>query len=294
MTQYEEEGYCVIRGLVPASSIDALLDVYRETVLPSKQPFFRQNTNRWTRTNINSYGHATDSFRDVHDYPRHPRFCAAVKDILCAPAMQDALREVSGSAKHHLVQSMMFDQNTNTSAHQDWYFLDSMPNGHLFAGWFALEDIHEDAGRFYVFPRSHKLPLDPSGTMDLNELMEKVTRWYEANLDQMHAPALAKGDALFWNSRVIHGSLPTRDERRSRMSLTAHYLPSQYQFGARNAKYPVRMDFDEWQGMKLRRVLGIHKNYSLPARITTDAFAYLYSRPALRKLALSVASLVKR
>jgi phytanoyl-CoA dioxygenase PhyH len=57
----------------------------------------------------------------------------------------------------------LFDANTATPAHQDWWYLDSIPNGHLLAAWIALEDIEEDAGRFYVIPQTHKTVLHESG-----------------------------------------------------------------------------------------------------------------------------------
>jgi phytanoyl-CoA hydroxylase len=291
---YERDGYCVVRGLVAHGDIDRLIDVYRATVLESRKPFFRQSTNRWTHTKRNAYGHATDSFRDPHDYPDYPSFCAAIRDVLCASAVQQALEAITRSEAHRVVQSMLFDQNTNTPPHQDWYYLDSMPNGHLLAGWFALEDIHEDAGRFYVVPGSHKLPLDPDNSLDINAYMKKVEDWFAANASKVHAPALNKGDALFWSSRTIHGSLPTQDERRSRMSATAHYLPSQYQFGSRNAPRPIHVDYEEHNGMKVRRALPIHRHYSLMAKAQTEVFAFMYDRPALRRVALTVASLLKR
>src|SRR5262249_18286654 len=129
-------------------------EVYRRSVLVSSRPFFRQSTNRWTKTHLSPDGYSRDAYRDVHDYPDYPEFCGAVKDILCATEVQAALRSITGRSAHSVVQSMLFDQNTATPAHQDWYYLDSMPNGHLLAGWFALEDIHEDAGRFFVVPES--------------------------------------------------------------------------------------------------------------------------------------------
>lgn len=292
--QYLRDGYCVVRGLIPHDEIDRLLKMYRASVLPSTRPFFRQSTNRWTRTKLNAYGHATDSYRDPHDYPDYPEFCTVIRDVLCASGVQSALREVTQSASHNVVQSMLFDQNTATPPHQDWYYLDSIPNGHLLAGWFALEDIHEDAGRFYVVPGSHQLPFVADNSLDINAYIKTVEGWYAANSSQLHAPALQKGDALFWNSRTIHGSLPTRDDRHSRMSLTAHYLPSQYEFGSRNAPRPIHVDYDVHNGMKVRRSLPIHRRYTLMARAQTEAFAFMYDRPALRKLALSVASFLKR
>ena len=291
---YEKQGYVVVRDLIPHDTIDRLLDVYRATVLRSDKPFFRQSTNRWTYTKLNTYGHAKDSFRDPHDYPDYPSFCSAIRDVLCATPVQEALTTITNSPAHNVVQSMLFDQNTNTPPHQDFYYLDSLPNGHLLAGWFALEDIHEDAGRFYVVPESHKIPFDPSNSLDVNAYMAKVEKWYAENTSRAHAPPLNKGDALFWSSQTIHGSLPTRDERHSRMSATAHYLPSQFQFGSRNAPRPIHCDYDMHNGMKVRRSLDIHRHYTLKARAQTEVFAFMYQRPSLRRVALSIASLLKR
>jgi phytanoyl-CoA hydroxylase len=291
--KYVRDGYCIVKGLVPHDAIDRLLDVYRTTVLKSSKPFFRQSTNRWTYNRVSSHGYALDAYRDPHDYPDYPAFCARIRDVLCHTAVQQALREITQSSAHSVVQSMLFDQNTGTPPHQDWYYLDSMPNGHLLAGWFAMEDIHEDAGRFYVVPGSHRLPFVDENDLDVNEYMKKVVDWYTANKDKIYAPALDKGDALFWNSRVIHGSLETRDKGRSRKSVTAHYLPSQYAFGSRNAPRPIRNEYVEHNGMKVREALPIHKHYSLKARVQTEVFAFMYQRPALRRLALSVASRLK-
>ena len=52
-----------------------------------------------------------------------------------------ALKEVAHPDGHKLMQSMLFDSNTATPPHQDYWYLDSSPSGHLLAGWFALEDI---------------------------------------------------------------------------------------------------------------------------------------------------------
>ena len=39
------------------------------------------------------------------------------------------------------------------------------------------------------------------------------------------APALSKGDVLFWAAKTIHGSLRTTQPTRSRRSFTAHFIP---------------------------------------------------------------------
>lgn len=62
----------------------------------------------------------------------------------------ETISAVTGASRHNLMQTMLFDLNTATRPHQDWYDLDSVPNGSLIAACIALEDIREEAGRFYV------------------------------------------------------------------------------------------------------------------------------------------------
>ena len=162
---YWSAGYCVFRKLVPDEKIDRVLSAYRADILPSTSYFFRQSRHRWAKNSITSHGYAIDSYLGVHDYPQYPRFCEEVRDVLCGLEMRRALSELTGSAEQGLVQSMLFDLNTATPAHQDWYYLDSLPNGHLIAAWIALEDIEETAGRFFIVPKSHLLEFDPSNTL---------------------------------------------------------------------------------------------------------------------------------
>ncbi len=157
---YAENGYYIFQKLIPDSLIDTLLNIYNSEILPSKNYFFRQSSNRWEKNRINEFGYCEESFLNVHDYPNYPAFDAAIKKIIGSPQVREALTQLTGSPEHNLMQSMLFDLNAATPAHQDWYYLDSMPSGHLLAGWFALEDIHEEAGRFYVLPKSHRVDLD--------------------------------------------------------------------------------------------------------------------------------------
>ncbi|MBS0471127.1 MAG: hypothetical protein JSR60_08655 [Proteobacteria bacterium] len=47
---------------------------------------------------------------------------------------------------------------------------------------------------------------------------------------ECRAPALAKGDVLFWNALTVHGSLPTTQPEHSRRSFTAHFIPKSQKF----------------------------------------------------------------
>ena len=231
-TYYSDHGYALVRSVVPNERIDRLLAVYARDLVPSKQRFFRQSTDRYERNKLTSRGYVRQSFLDIHDYGKYSEFSAAARDIYCGKELLQALTEVTGYEKHNLMQTMLFDLNTATWPHQDWYYLDSVPNGQLTGVWIALEDIEEKAGRFYVIPDSHRVDFgakQPGVTLDM--WVERVREYVERNRSSLYAPPLKKGDVLFWNSRTVHGSLPTQDETYSRKSLTAHYLPNHLEFG---------------------------------------------------------------
>jgi len=280
---YEQKGYYVCPNLIPHPLIDRLLEQYKGKIVASSQPFFRQSSNRWSKNSITEHGYVVESFLNVHDYPKFPDFSELAKQIYCLPAVREVLTQLTGHPEHNLVQSMLFDLNTKTPAHTDSYYTDSIPYGHLLGGWFALEDIHEDAGRFYVVPQSNfvEFELTEEERLSNGPYMKKVREYLDNHLDEIHAPALKKGDVLFWNSKTVHGSLETCDPKHSRKSLTAHYLPSQYPFGSRYATSPIPLEYSNYDGMRCMIAPDSRKNYSLVAKLKTDLQQYVWYRPKL-------------
>ena len=123
---------------------------------------------------------------------------------------------------------MLFDKSTGTIDHADTWYLDTNPRGNMIAAWIALEDIHKSAGRFFVYPKSHKLniPENINKTIKDNYLYAKfMNKFVKENNLKKFAPAMKKGDVLFWHPFTIHGSLSQTDNKYSRKSLTAHYHP---------------------------------------------------------------------
>ncbi len=222
------------------------------------------------------------SFLDIHDYSDFGDFSRAALDIYCSDEVLGALRAITGEASLNLMQSMLFDANTATPPHQDWWYLDSVPAGHLLAGWVALEDIHEDAGRFYVLRDTTAIDLR-QGDADLahSTWLERMQQYLDSHREQLVAPALHKGDALFWNSRTIHGSLPTADARHSRKSITAHYMPSRMTFG-NLFKVKDYIAYKEFRGVKHFKN---QPDYSLPNSLKNEVKRLVYDHPrALRAL----------
>jgi phytanoyl-CoA hydroxylase len=158
--------------------------------------------------------------------------CDLALGIITSNSIQDCLKYIHSSDEFSLVMSMFFDQNLGTPAHQNSYYLDSLPHGNLTAVWIALEDIDKRAGRFYVIPKTqnHFFELSSDEIKFSDKYEKKVNDFIIEEGLQVYAPALKKGDVIFWNSGTIHGSLKTLDENLSRKSITAHFVPRTHKY----------------------------------------------------------------
>jgi phytanoyl-CoA hydroxylase len=273
---YTYNGWVVIPGLVSTKKVDNLLQAYEEQIVPSKAKFFRQTTSLYETNRFTSGGHVIQSFLDIHNYKKYPEFRKSALEIYFSKEMLDTLSEVSGFSSHNLMQSMLFDANPTTRAHQDWWYLDSVPNGNLLSAWIALEDIEEDAGRFYVLSQTHKTALHEKG-MSQSRWLARIKEYTDTHADQVVAPALKKGDVLFWNSGTIHGSFPTKDWNYSRKSLTAQYMPSELTFGNLFITKPW-IKYETYEG---HRYFANQPEYSLKAELISKVKVALYDNPQL-------------
>lgn len=277
---YEANGYVILPKAIPDRLIDNLLGLYQRDILNTKAKFYRQNTNVYDQNRFTSAGHVIQSFLDVHHYKRFPAFRQAALDLYFSPELLSALSSVTGHGKHNLMQSMLFDANAATPPHQDWWYLDTVPNGNLLGAWIALEDIHEDAGRFYVMPGTHTVKLHEEN-LPHSEWLARMKSYMDANAKNVYAPALKKGDVLFWNSRTIHGALPTKDLKYSRKSLTAHFMPAQMTFGNLFTSKP----WVDYEKHGEHQYFANQPEHSLKAEWVSRMKVAVYDSPRLLKLA---------
>jgi phytanoyl-CoA hydroxylase len=177
-----------------------------------------------------------NSILNVHDLRTDwfPEFKRDSMEVLTHQNIQKSLKTILGEPGQ-LVQSMYFEGNPATWPHQDTYYLDSENIGSMVAVWVAVEDIKPGAGRFYVYPGSHKIDIKKNGgDFDIafnHDRYKKLTASLIENKQlAVSAPALRQGDVLFWNSKTIHGSLPTSQAEYSRSSFTGHYIPASHRF----------------------------------------------------------------
>jgi phytanoyl-CoA hydroxylase len=233
---YDEQGYLVTRGLIPASVCDRLREVFEAEVKPYRGFIYRQASANPERHVLTPQGYMLNSILNIHAVdPRHfPRFRQLGTDLITSAPLQRVLKALFDEPGK-IVQSMYFEGNPSTWAHQDTYYLDSERIGAMVGAWIALEDIAPGAGRFFIYPKSHLIDLAMNkGSMSIASnhagYKELVLDVIKRHALECRAPALRKGDVLFWGAKTIHGSMETRQPEYSRSSVTAHYIPLSTRF----------------------------------------------------------------
>ena len=230
------EGYVVVRGLASAAECAAIRESFADEVKPYPGFLYRQATAKAERNQLNEQGHVMNPLLNLQDLDR--RYFGGLRrrslDVFTSRGIVSSLHRIFDEDPK-LVQTMYFEGNSETWAHQDTYYLDSEHIGTMVAAWIALEDIHPGAGRFFVYPRSHQIDIRRNGgDFDIafhhDRYKSLIIEVIRSHALEMRAPALQSGDVLFWNSRTIHGSLRTQGTTRTRQSLTAHYIPRSHRF----------------------------------------------------------------
>jgi phytanoyl-CoA hydroxylase len=232
----ESEGYVVVRGLLDPAACAAIRQSFATEVKPYGGFLYRQATAKAERNQFNALGHVMNPLLNLQDLDaaRFPRLRNESLEAFTSPAITGVLRTLFGEDPK-LVQTMYFEGNSETWAHQDTYYLDSEHVGSMVAAWIALEDIHPGAGRFFVYARSHQVDVRKNGgDFDIafhhDRYKKLIVELIRSQGLEMRAPALCAGDVLFWSAKTIHGSLRTQETTRTRQSLTAHYIPKSHRF----------------------------------------------------------------
>lgn len=242
------EGYVVIRKLIDPAVCASIRDAFGQEVKSYGGFLYRQTTARAERNHFNALGHVMNPLLNLQDLDseRFPLLRERSLKAFTSPAVTAALRRQFDDDPK-LVQTMYFEGNSATWAHQDTYYLDSEHIGSMVAAWFALEDIHPGAGRFFIYPRSHLIDVRKNGgDFDIAFHHERykalVVEIIRRNGLEMRAPALEAGDVLFWSAKTVHGSLGTLQTQRTRQSLTAHYIPKSHRFLQLQSRFkPLRL-----------------------------------------------------
>lgn len=145
---YEENGYVIVKNVINSDKIADFIKVYNNFKSSKNYYYFAHDTNRFEKLEVDQERLLEHSILNPLDMLCQQELCQVLLNIICSDSISSLLTSVTDRQKHIIWQSIFIEKSHGIRPHQDHYYLDSDPAGHLVACWVALEDIQEDAGAF--------------------------------------------------------------------------------------------------------------------------------------------------
>lgn len=233
---YKRDGFTIVRGVFTPTECDHYSNYFTAMIERGGD------------------GYAENTVDTHHPDPlkRYPRLLqphrsdATVFNYMTDPRIRTLLTTLTG-AEPYAVQTMVYFKPPGArgqNLHQDNLYLLVHP-GTCIAAWLALDDCDEENGCMVFVPDTAELPIicqvTTPGLEEEQWGMLETPRPPGVGEAMVHA-RMKRGDVVFFNGSVIHGSFKNRSESRFRRALIAHYVAAE---AKQVAKYyfPVfRMD----------------------------------------------------
>ncbi len=236
---YLTNGYLVVRGLFSDSECDFWSQYFTDMV--------ERGGDGWAEGGVD-----TNHEDPLKRYPRllQPhRGDKVAFDYMVDPRIDRYLSSFYDRSPL-AVQTMVYFKPPGArgqALHQDNRYLQAEP-GTCMAAWLALEDIDDENGCLEVVPGTQDMPMVCTEPADTTKSFSDVV----INLPGMSAiPVhMKKGDVIFFNGSLVHGSGPNQSATRFRRIMVGHYIEGN---ADQVAKYyfPVfRMDGSEVDGLR--------------------------------------------
>ena len=246
--------------VIPSFSIETLSDAYKffinngyvvfrkvvdkeitSQILLSFEKDIKNNTNGAPRISgliekniFNQHGQIVNPVMNAH-LSSDKSISNYVNNIISILKNQSILTIISKLIKSRNIKLLTwnhFESNPVTIAHQDCFFWgQNLDVGDIVGCWIALEDINVDAGRLYLYSDSHEFDMHEFAKNQDRKKFHPGDAFYRSLVIELIkskklkciSPVMEEGDIIFWDSRTIHGSLPTINASFSRSSITAHF-----------------------------------------------------------------------
>jgi len=214
--------YKIYKDQIPRDLIDSLLAAHNKFKINPLSSFRAQGTPVFEKPMLNKYGHQINSIHNPH-LLTWSKLGSKVKPIIFHKNISKCLSDFFETNEDFIhYTSMLFDKSTATTLHQDSWFLDTDPRGHLAGVWIALEDIKPEAGPFCLYTNTDNkyVSFSDYNFLDIENDQNFRRDYPTAILKKFLA---RKGDILIWNSLLFHGALMPTQPELTRKSLTSHY-----------------------------------------------------------------------
>jgi phytanoyl-CoA hydroxylase len=209
--RYEEDGFVVIRGLLPPAEFRELqdnLDRYIRDVVPTlgkDQAFFDDYSRPETLRKMQSLNR--------HD-PWFARFMSGGPHL---PVQAHLMRDAAAPQGLEWFDKLPFDTQA-TPAHQDGFYWNRKPD--LACGiWMAIDPVDRENGCLWYARGSHKRGVLPHGASGVLGFSQGLPGFDPASVDAVPIE-LQPGDAVAHSSATIHWTGTNRTGRHRRAVAT--------------------------------------------------------------------------
>ncbi len=211
--QFDTEGYLVVKGLFAEedlAAIDCTFEEIGNRVVPGH---FEPDL-------------SADGVDPLKRYPRvmHPhRFHETAKKYMLHRPVMDVLADLYGE-EALAAQSMFYYKppgSRGQALHQDNFYLKVEP-GNCIAAWTAVDAADEENGGLLVVPRTNDYDIVCPDLADAKESF--TTHYVKPPKEEKAMPVVMdRGDVLFFNGNLIHGSYRNKTKDRFRRAFICHY-----------------------------------------------------------------------
>lgn len=209
---FQTEGYLIVKGLFDESELREIDSTFEEISHTTVPGHFEPVLDGETADPLKRYP------RVMHPHRFHP---VAKKYMLHKPVM-DVLADLYGE-EALAAQSMFYYKppgSRGQALHQDNFYLQVEP-GNCIAAWTAVDAADEENGGLLVVPKTSDYALVCPEEADSKESF--TTHFVKPPKDGKAVPAIMdRGDVLFFNGNLIHGSYRNKSSR-FRRAFICHY-----------------------------------------------------------------------
>ena len=230
---FEEDGFVILQGAFQKEAIDEVRAYY------DRLWERRQTIDKIVCSCFNGEPHQHRAyFRNVPEDVRHHSYTlldphledAFIRDTVTAPQLINPLRQLL-QANPIVCNSLIFERGSQQNPHFDTFFMSSKTPNKMAASWIAVDNVTEDAGPLYYYPKSHLIEPYRFSHGGINAVFSEIPTGALPHIDRIISEYGLKqevflpqaGDALIWHAQLLHGACRITNPVKTRRSLVTHY-----------------------------------------------------------------------